>query len=141
VRPKKVVLCVDDDEQALSVLVYLLQVNGYRVLSATSGKEAIALFAANLFDLVLTDQAMPNMSGEKLVLKLKSMAAYVPMVILGDPQKMNGRIHCADALLNKETCSSQEMLERVKFMSARKRGPRKGLHCERPLPIEEQATA
>jgi two-component system response regulator CpxR len=140
-HPKKVILCVDDDEQALSVLAYLLDVNGYRVLSAMSGKEAIALFAANLVDLVLTDHAMPKMSGYQLVIKLKSMAAYIPMVVLGDPEKMNGQMHCADALLNKETCSSQEMLERVRIMSARKRGPRKGLHCERPLPIENAEIA
>jgi hypothetical protein len=35
-------------------------------------------------------------------------------------------MHGADALLPKKTCSPHELLERVKIMSARKRGPRKG---------------
>jgi hypothetical protein len=39
---------------------------------------------------------------------------------------MSGEIHAADALLAKKHCSSQELLERIKVMSARKRGPRKG---------------
>ena len=126
-RPKKVILCVDDNEQDLSVLKFMLVTNGYRVLAATTGQDAIALFAENQIDLVLTDHAMPQMSGDQLVLKLKRIASHVPMVILGDPQKMNGQIHGADALLAKKTCSPQELLERVKIMSARKRGPRKGI--------------
>ena len=48
------------------------------------------------------------------------------MMMLGDPQKMNGEIHGADALLAKKTCSPQELLERIKMMSARKRGPAQG---------------
>jgi len=126
-RPKKVILCVDDNEQDLSVLKFMLMTNGYRVLAATTGQDAIALFAENQIDLVLTDHAMPQMSGDQLILKLKHIASHVPMVILGDPQKMNGQIHGADALLAKKTCSPQELLERVKIMSARKRGPRKGI--------------
>jgi two-component system, OmpR family, response regulator CpxR len=126
-RPKKIILCVDDNEQDLSVLKFMLMTNGYRVLAATTGQDAIALFADHQVDLVLTDLAMPNMSGDQLVLKLKQIASHVPMVILGDPQKMNGQIHGADALLAKKTCSPQELLERIRIMSARKRGPRKGV--------------
>jgi CheY-like chemotaxis protein len=126
-RPKKVILCVDDNEQDLSVLKFMLVTNGYRVLAATNGQDAIALFSQTQVDLVLADHAMPNMAGDQLVLKLKQIASHVPMVILGDPVKMNGQIHGADALLAKKTCSPQELLERVKIMSARKRGPRKGV--------------
>ncbi len=71
--------------------------------------------------------ALPAAGEPQLILKLKHIASHVPMVILGDPQKMNGQIHGADALLAKKTCSPQELLERVKIMSARKRGPRKGI--------------
>ena len=127
-RPKKVILCVDDSEQDLSVLKFMLVTNGYRVLAANSGQEAISLFQENAVDLVLADHSMPQMSGDQLVTKLKQIASHVPMVLLGDPQKMNGQIHGADALLAKKTCTPQELLERVKLMSARKRGPRKGVH-------------
>lgn len=126
-RPKKVILCVDDSEQDLSVLKFMLSTNGYRVLSATNGQEAVSVFSENMVDLVLSDFSMPGMDGDQLVSRLKQIGAHVPMVILGDPQQMNGRIHRADAVLAKKTCSPQELLERIKVMSARKRGPRKGM--------------
>ncbi|MGB6190862.1 MAG: response regulator [Terracidiphilus sp.] len=125
-RPKKVILCVDDNEQDLSVLTFTLSTNGYRVLPATDGQEALRLFSEHMVDLALVDYAMPQMNGDQLVGKLKQIAAHVPMILLGDPQKMSGQMHAADALVSKKTCSSHELLERIKLMSARKRGPRKG---------------
>ena len=125
-RPKKVILCVDDNEQELSVLKFMLSTNGYRVVSASTGQEAIGIFTATTVDLVLADFAMPQMDGSQLVSRLKQIASHVPMILLGDPQKMGSDIHPADALLAKKNCSAQELLERIKVISARKRGPRKG---------------
>lgn len=125
-RPKKIILCVDDNEQELSVLKFMLSTNGYRVVSANNGKDAIEIFTDMAVDLVLTDFAMPQMNGDQLVRRLKQIGSHVPMILLGDPQKMGDQLHGADALLAKKNCSPQELLERIKVMSARKRGPRKG---------------
>jgi len=125
-RPKKIILCVDDNEQDLSVLKFMLSTNGYRVVSANNGADAIDIFADNAVDLVLSDYSMPQMNGDQLVNRLKQIASHVPMILLGDPQKMGDQMHGADALLAKKNCSPQELLERIKVMSARKRGPRKG---------------
>jgi CheY-like chemotaxis protein len=125
-RPKKVILCVDDNEQELSVLKFMLATNGYKVFAACTGQEAIGIFAGSQIDLVLADYAMPQMNGNQLVGRLKQIAPHIPMILLGDPQRMGGEIHSADALLAKKNCSAQELLERIKVMSARKRGPRKG---------------
>jgi CheY-like chemotaxis protein len=138
-RPKKVILCVDDNEQELSVLKFMLATNGYRVVSATNGKEAIGVFAETAVDLVLADYSMPQMNGCQLIERLKQIAAHVPMILLGDPQKMTGEMHAADALLAKKNCTPQELLERIKTMSARKRGPRKG--SQRTAPVVELAVA
>ncbi len=139
-RPKKVILCVDDNEQELSVLKFTLATNGYRVLAASNGQEAVAIFAtAPQIDLVLADINMPQMSGVQLAERLKRMRSYVPMILLGDAQAMNGEIHVADAVLARKSCSSQELLERIKVMSARKRGPRKG--AQRMPQVEELAAA
>jgi two-component system, OmpR family, response regulator CpxR len=125
-RPKKIILCVDDNEQDLSVTKFMLVTHGYKVISATSAQDAIAVFADTPVDLVLADHSMPQMSGSQLVERLKQMAPHVPMILLGDPQKMNGEVHSADLLLTKKSCSPIDLLERVKTMSTRKRGPRKG---------------
>ena len=138
-RPKKIILCVDDNEQDLSVLTFTLSTSGYRVVSATNGQEAINIFADTPVDLVLTDYAMPQMNGAQLVDRLKLIGPHVPMILLGDPQKMGGEIHSADALLAKKNCSTQELLERIRLMSARKRGPRKG--TQRLAPAVELAVA
>ena len=139
-RPKKVILCVDDNEQELSVLKFMLETNGYRVLAASNGQEAIAIFsAAPQIDLVLADTTMPQMSGGQLVERLKRMRSHVPMVLLGDAQTVNGEMHVADAVLARKNCSTQELLERIKVMSARKRGPRKG--AQRITPVNELAAA
>ena len=125
-RPKKIILCVDDNEQDLSVLTFMLSINGYRVVSANNGADASDIFSDTAVDLVLSDYAMPQMNGDQLVNRLKQIASHVPMILLGDPQKMGDQMHGADALLAKKGCSPQELLERIKIMSARKRGPRKG---------------
>lgn len=138
-RPKKIILCVDDNEQELSVLSFMLSTNGYRVLSACNGQEAIEAFSTHAVDLVLSDFSMPQMNGGQLVGRLKELGSHVPMVLLGDPQAINGEGYAADAVLSKKNCSPAEMLERVKIMSARKRGPRKG--AQRHLPNFELAAA
>src|ERR1700722_12930204 len=72
-RPKKVILCVDDNEQELSVLKFMLATNGYRVVSALTGQEAIGMFSDHAVDLVLSDYSMPQMNGDQLVNRLKQM--------------------------------------------------------------------
>lgn len=125
-RPKKIILCVDDNENELSVLKFLLNTNGYRVVSATSGQEAIHIFSEIVVDLVLSDFSMPQMNGDQLLRSLKQIASHIPMILLGDPQKVGDYLHAADAVLAKKGCSPEELLARIKLMSARKRGPRKG---------------
>ena len=82
---------------------------------------------------------MPQMSGGQLVERLKRMRSHVPMILLGDAQTVDGEMHVADAVLAKKNCSTQELLERIKVMSARKRGPRKG--AQRITPVNELAAA
>jgi two-component system, OmpR family, response regulator CpxR len=138
-RPKKIILCVDDNEQELSILKFMLSINGYRVLAAANGQEAIAVFAtAQQIDLVLADTTMPQMNGGQLVERLKRMRSHVPMILFGDAPA-GGEMHVADAVLARKNCSTQELLERIKVMSARKRGPRKG--AQRVSQVSELAAA
>jgi two-component system, OmpR family, response regulator CpxR len=138
-RPKKIILCVDDNEQDLSVTTFILSTNGYKVIAASGGQEALGIFAGAQIDLVLADHSMQQMNGSQLVERLKRIAPHVPMILLGDPQRMAGEIHSADALLNKKNCSPLELLERIKVMSTRKRGPRNG--TVRLAPAAELAAA
>ena len=81
---------------------------------------------------MLADFGMPQMNGSQLVGRLKRISPHVPMILFGDPQKLGGELHAADALLSRKNCSAQELLERIKIMSARKRGPRRAPSAWRP---------
>ena len=139
-RPKKIILCVNGNEQELSVLKFTLTTNGYKVVPAVTGQEAMSALGSMQIDLVLTEMNLPQMSGEQLVQRLKKIAAHVPMILLGDPQPAGGEIHVADAMLAKKNCTSMELLERIKTMSARKRGPRKGSLRPAQPPVLAQAS-
>jgi CheY-like chemotaxis protein len=137
-RPKKVILCVDENEHELSILKFLLTTHGYKVASAVTSQEAIGVFSSLQVDLVLASYGMPQMNGGQLVDRLKRIAPHVPMILLGDPQSAS-QIHVADAMVAKKNCSPLELLERIKVMSARKRGPRKG--TQRLSPVTQLAAA
>jgi CheY-like chemotaxis protein len=127
-RPRKTILCVDDNEQALSVRKFMLETRGYRVLTAHTSADALEIFAAGNVDLVLSDLIMPQMDGNELVRRMKSMAPEVPAIILSGSVKNFERASSADAFLPKGACTPLEVLERIRVMIARKRGPRKAQH-------------
>ena len=137
-RPKKTILCVDDNEQALSVRKFMLETRGYRVLTAASSEQALELFREGGIDLVLSDLIMPYMDGNELIRRMKELAPEVPAILISGSVKAFDRANRADAFLPKGACSPVEMLERIRVMVARKRGPKKG-HGLRPCWIAGSA--
>ena len=125
-RPKKVILCVDDNEQSLSIRKFMLETRGYRVLAATSGREAIELFQqAGTVDLVLTDLVMPEMDGAEVIRVLKELAPETPMILISGKVKMYEKGTCADTFLPKGTYPALELLEKIRVLLVKKRGPKK----------------
>jgi CheY-like chemotaxis protein len=124
-RPKKTILCVDDNEQALSVRKFMLETRGYRVLTALDCEKALELFHDGGIDLVLSDLIMPCMDGNELIRRMKELAPEVPAILMSGTIKSYERANRADAFLPKGACSPLEILERVRLMMARKRGPKK----------------
>lgn len=126
-RPKKSILCVDDSEQILCVRKFLLEVRGYRVITARSAQEALETFREGGIDLVLGDLVMPEMDGNEMVRQMKEISPDVPMILISGSVKAFERANRADAFLPKGQSSPSEMLERIRIMIARKRGPKKVL--------------
>ena len=77
------VLVVDDEAGMVTTLRDMLEWLGYQVIEQTSSQEALEVFCAepDRFDLVLTDQAMPNMTGTELAKILKSIRSDIPIVL------------------------------------------------------------
>jgi len=127
-RPKKVILCVDDNEQILSVRTFLLETRGYRVIALTSPHDAVEAIANSLpgsIDLLLSDLLMPQMNGDELVRRAKQLHPTLPAMLVSGTVTSYDRAGRADAFLPKGACSPAEMLERIRILVARKRGPRK----------------
>jgi signal transduction histidine kinase len=67
------VLLVEDDPAVLAVTARILRRNGYLVHAAATGAQALALAAEHEFDLLLTDQVMPEISGPELAQRIQQM--------------------------------------------------------------------
>jgi CheY-like chemotaxis protein len=140
-RPKKTILCVDDNEQILSVRTFLLETRGYRVIALTSPLDALETIAGSLpgsLDLLLCDLLMPQMDGNELVSRAKQLHPALPAMIVSGTVTGYDRAGRADVFLPKGACSPAELLERVRVLVARKRGPRKSVF---PTPNQPVAAA
>ena len=76
------ILVVDDESLVCHTITILLKVDGHTVTTASSGEQALALFEPSKFDLVITDYAMPAMTGVELAAAIKSRAPGQPVVLL-----------------------------------------------------------
>jgi two-component system response regulator CpxR len=135
-RPKKIILCVDDNEQTLAVRKFLLETRGYRVLQATSGHEALEIvesYAEGEISLLLCDLLMPGMDGVELIRRVRELQAGIPSLMVSGTVTSFERGSGADVFLPKGACSPVELLERVRVLVARKRGPKKGSQSVRTL--------
>jgi DNA-binding response OmpR family regulator len=78
------ILVVDDDEHILRSLSQYLELEDFAVVSASSGPEALELFAKENPDLLVLDVMMPGMDGFQVLEKLRSdpATAQVPVLML-----------------------------------------------------------
>ena len=87
------VLLVEDDKAQLEGMVQLLGRLGYKVTARSSARTALTAFkkTPEAFDLVITDQTMPRMSGVELAKALMKIRKDVPIILCtGFSEKVNG---------------------------------------------------
>ena len=77
------ILLVDDELQIVESLQRMLEFHGYQVTVKTSSTEALEAFrlAPHDFDLVITDQTMPDLTGDQLVLGMKKIRPDIPFIL------------------------------------------------------------
>ena len=75
------IMLVDDEAVLLEVLSELLDSGGHVVRKFEDGAAALNAFKKESFDLVITDRAMPNMSGEQLAAKIKAINSRTPIIM------------------------------------------------------------
>jgi DNA-binding response OmpR family regulator len=75
------ILLVDDEDSVQKLLTYPLERDGFRVVSAHDGEEALRLFAAEPVDLVVLDIMLPKLDGLEVCKRLRSESS-VPIIML-----------------------------------------------------------
>ena len=83
-KPRPVILVAEDEEDILDLVVFDLEDEGYEVLTARDGEEAVALALERLPDLVLLDVAMPGLDGYEVTRRLRAEESThaTPVVLL-----------------------------------------------------------
>lgn len=131
-KPKKTILCVDDNEQFLSIRKILLETRGYRVVACNNGEAALEAFRRGGIDLVLTDLIMPGVDGSHLISEVKSLSPQTPTVLVSGRVKIYERDTLADVFLPKGMYEPADLLERIRLLLVRKRGPKRSIETRAP---------
>ena len=124
-KPKRTILCVDDNEQTLSHRKIMLETRGYRVLSFTRGEEAVERFKQGGIDLVITDMAMPGLDGPQLIATVKNISPQTPAILISSKVRIYDHESQADVFLAKGMYNPADLLERIRLLLVRKRGPKR----------------
>jgi len=81
-HPALRLLVVDDEPPIRALLAAVLKGDGHNVVLANEGQNALSLFKEELFDLVITDKAMPEMNGDQLAKAIKAVSPRMPIILL-----------------------------------------------------------
>jgi two-component system, OmpR family, response regulator CpxR len=130
-KPKRTILCVDDNEQSLSIRKVMLETRGYRVIACSNAQEALEHFRKGGVDLVLTDLVMPGVDGTRLIDEVKSVSPETPTILFSGKIRIYDRDTRADVFLPKGMYAPAELLERIRVLLVRKRGPKRPV--QRPV--------
>ena len=125
-RPKKVILCIGENEQLLSQRAFMLETHRYRVVKAESAKRGMDILRQmpeGSLDLVIVHA--PIMNALPLLRTAYIAHPFTRTMVTSDFDGYDSNLAHAEAYMPKGTWSAAELLERIRIMVARKRGPMK----------------
>ena len=137
-KAKRTILCVDDNEQALSIRKVMLETRGYRVVTCSNGAEALEIFRRGGIDLVLSDLIMPGLDGTAVIDHVKAISPQTPAILFSGTIKVYERDTRADVFLPKGMYAPADLLERIRLLMVRKRGPKRAVLPVQPAPAVRQ---
>ncbi len=132
------ILLVDDEESVQKLLTYPLERDGYRVVQARDGDEALARFAAEPVDLVVLDVMLPRLDGLEVCKRLRARS-MVPIIMLtardDELDKVLGLELGADDYITKPF-SIREFRSRVRALLRRASATRRDPADEEPIAVD-----
>lgn len=95
------ILSVDDEQAILYTRQLLLEAEGYEVLNAADGQQALALFESHAIDLVLLDYLMPGLDGGAVAQEMRKRRPNVPIIIVSANPMLEEGHTCANCIVRK----------------------------------------
>jgi two-component system cell cycle sensor histidine kinase/response regulator CckA len=125
---EETILVVEDDDGPRRLATTVLRLNGYQVIGVAGGDEAIEAAAAHRgsIQLVLSDVAMPRMSGLQLARRLRELGLTVPTIFMtgcGDEDLADHGVICTPDTLLGKPFMPDALLERVRTTLDRRTRP------------------
>lgn len=114
------ILCVDDDDNALTLRKLVLEQAGYNVLPASDAAAALKLFNSHTIHLVISDHLLPDLTGIELTREMKLRRPFVPMILISGVTELPADAEHADLFLDKAG-GTTEMLQSVADLLRRSR--------------------
>jgi CheY-like chemotaxis protein len=134
-KPKRTILCVDEDERSLSIHKVMLETRGYRVVACSNPERALQAMKAGGIDLVLAELPLPKPDGMMLVNELKAISPATPAIVFKGASGACPDGMLADLLLSKSSCNAAQLLDHIRLALVRKRGPKPAaLRAQAPGP-------
>jgi signal transduction histidine kinase len=110
------ILVADDQEVICELIAEYLRADGHEVTVALDGREALVKFDRDHFDMVVTDQSMPGLSGEQLARAINEIAPGKPVILLtgfGDEMQARGTLPEGIALIVGKPVSAADLRRAV----------------------------
>lgn len=90
------ILVVDDEKEVCRTLYHGLGSKPYKVLTATTGNEALAKVKKHSPDLIILDMNLPDMDGQEVLRSIKEINPEIPIVALSDDRSRRLRKEAVD---------------------------------------------
>lgn len=90
------VLVIEDDKYIMSLITMLLKDEGYKVIEAVTGKEALSLFYANNPDIILLDLGLPDIDGVDVIRNIREKC-NVPIIVISAREEEYDKINALDS--------------------------------------------
>ena len=79
---RPVVLLIEDDDPVRELIARALRVNGFEVMAAASGEEALELEPTRHVDMLLSDVLLPNQNGFEVANQIRRRSPHIPVVFM-----------------------------------------------------------
>lgn len=124
---KLAILIVDDSAVARAKLGKLFQANGYHVVVANDGLQALEKLSTAFFSVLITDLEMPNMNGLELIASVQGSLETedLPIIAITGHDELQARVHEYQGLYGifKKPWHDRELLKRVETLAQLRQSP------------------